>query len=155
MEKLKATNKNIEKTSDDFQIRLKNRFHLDGSSLLGNEMEFSNFFEKDNSKSFDFSILKIKFERATLREASSFKKFMEKQIAEDGRNIIVDLNNCEFVDSSFFGVLVAGVKRLKSMDKKFVLVYDSKNRLPIFSATGLDKVFSVYSTINEAIKKES
>lgn len=155
MDKLKVQKKTVETANDEFAIKLKNRFHLEGSSLLGKEMEFSNFFEKDNSKSFDFSILKIKFQRATLREASSFKKFMEKQIAQDGRNIVVDLNNCEFVDSSFFGVLVAGVKRMKAMDKKFVLVYDSKNRLPIFSATGLDKVFSVYSTIEEAIKLES
>ncbi|MCB0730082.1 MAG: STAS domain-containing protein [Ignavibacteriae bacterium] len=135
-----------------FEERLKNRFSIEGNALLGKNLEHSNFFEKINSYSENFSVIKIKFERATLREASSFKKFMERVIAEDGRNLIIDLNDCEFVDSSFFGVLVAGVKRLKALDKKFFLAYNSQNRLPIFSATGLDKVFTVYETVEEAIK---
>lgn len=146
-----TVNVNNNKKPSSFEEKLKNKFKISGSSLLGEEINFSNFFEKDNSVSPMFTVIKVRFDRATLREASSFKKFMEQTIAEDGRNIIVDLNDCEFIDSSFFGVLVAGVKRLKAMNKSYYLVYDSKNRLPIFSATGLDKVFKVFPTIDEAI----
>jgi len=152
MEGLKSKKDNSEHSANRFQERLQDRFSIESSSLLGKNMEHSNLFEKDNTLSPEFSILKIKFERATLREASSFKKYMENAIAEDGRNIIVDLNECEFVDSSFFGVLVSGIKRLKTMDQKFFIVYDSQNRLPIFSATGLDKVFQVYTTSEEAVR---
>lgn len=134
-----------------FEERLKNRFAVEGNSLLGKTSVHSNLFEKDNTISNYYTVLKIKFDRATLREATTFKQFMEKSIAEDERNIIVDLNQCEFVDSSFFGVLVAGVKRMSAMNKKFLIAYDSQNRLPIFSATGLDKVFKVYPTVEEAI----
>ncbi|MBK7104141.1 MAG: STAS domain-containing protein [Ignavibacteriae bacterium] len=137
---------------DQFQNRLKNRFIIEGSSLLGNKLEFSNFFEKDSKSSQEFTIIKILFERATLREASSFKSFLDKTVAEENKSVIVDLNECEFVDSSFFGVLVAGVKRTKAMGKKFYLVYNNQNRLPIFSATGLDKVFKVFNSIGEAEK---
>jgi anti-anti-sigma factor len=151
MQELKAKSESSNVKIDRFEERLKNRFAVEGNSLLGNKVEFSNLFEKDNSASESFSVLKIKFERATLREASSFKKFMETAIAEDGRSLVVDLNDCEFVDSSFFGVLVAGVKRMRAMDKKFYLVYNSDNRLPIFSVTGLDKVFTVYSSLKEAL----
>ncbi len=139
-----------EKSIDHFQNRLKNRFILEGSSLFGKKQEYSNFFEKDVESAKNFTIIKIKFERATLREASSFKSFLDKTIAEENNNIIVDLDACEFVDSSFFGVLVSGVKRLKAMGKKFVLVYNNHHRLPIFSATGLDKVFKVYNSVEEA-----
>ena len=152
MEELKTKKESSNQYTDRFEERLKNRFVVEGSSLLGKEMEHSNLFEVDNLTSEQFSIIKIKFERATLREASSFKKFMEKTIAESDRSLVVDLNDCEFVDSSFFGVLVSGVKRLKAMEKIFYLIYDSHNRLPIFSATGLDKVFKVFSTVDEAIK---
>jgi anti-anti-sigma factor len=137
---------------DQFQSRLKNRFIIDGSSLLGKKVEYSNFFEKSMTTSSNFSVIKIKFERATLREASSFKSFLDKTVAEENNNVIVDLNECEFVDSSFFGVLVAGVKRLKAMGKKFYLVYNNQNRLPIFSATGLDKVFQVFESVSAAEK---
>lgn len=152
MAELKTKSENASHISSRFEERLKSRLSIERNSIIGSQIEFSNLFEKNNNKSDLFSILTIKFERATLREASGFKKFMEKSIAEDARSIIVDLNACEFVDSSFFGVLVAGVKRLKVMNKKFLLVYDSQDKLPIFSATGLDKVFKVYSTIDEAIK---
>ncbi|MFZ1289838.1 MAG: STAS domain-containing protein [Melioribacteraceae bacterium] len=149
---LNLQEKQENKSLDQFQNRLKNRFIIEGSSLLGNKQEFSNFFEKDSKSSQEFTIIKILFERATLREASSFKSFLDKTIAEDNKSIIVDLNECEFVDSSFFGVLVAGVKRTKAMGKKFYLVYNNQNRLPIFSATGLDKVFKVFNSISEAEK---
>ena len=151
MAELKTKSENVSNTSSRFEQRLKDRLSIEGNSIHGSQIEYSNLFEKNNSASDLFSILTIKFERATLREASGFKNFMEKSIAEDGRNIIIDLNTCEFVDSSFFGVLVAGVKRLKVMNKKFLLVYDSKDKLPIFSATGLDKVFKVFNSIDEAI----
>ncbi len=151
MEELKTKFDSSTQSTNRFEERLKNRFAVESSSLLNREMNTSNMFEKDNSQSDLFSILKIKFERATLREASSFKKFMENAISKDGRNLVIDLNECEFVDSSFFGVLVAGVKRMKVMEKKFHIVYESKNKLPIFSASGLDKVFIVYNSVEEAI----
>jgi len=152
MEEFTAKRNNSNRSSNNFEERLKNRFKVEGSSLLGNKIEYSNLFESDNSISAFFSVIKIKFERATLREASSFKKYMEKIISEGNKNIIIDLNDCEFVDSSFFGVLVAGVKRLKKMDRKFYLVFDIQKNLPIFSATGLDRVFTVFSSVEEAIK---
>lgn len=151
MEDFKTKKESSNQFTNRFEERLKNRFVVEGSSLLGKDMEHSNLFEVDNSTSEEYSIIKIKFERATLREASSFKKFMEKTVSESGRSLVVDLNDCEFVDSSFFGVLVSGVKRLKAMEKKFHLIYDSQNRLPIFSATGLDKVFKVFGSVKEAI----
>jgi len=138
---------------DEFGARLRNRFTVSGSSLLGNPDEISNFFSKDTTTYEDFVVVNVEFERATLREASSFKKYLETIIAENNKGIIVNLNKCEFIDSSFFGVLVGGVKRLKTMDRKFYLVYDSQHQLPIFSATGLNKIFSVFNSVEEAVKQ--
>ena len=151
MEQLKVNDKNTISKAEQFENRLKNRFQVNGSTLLGNTIEPSKLFSKDNSISPDFTVLSVQFERATLREASSFKAYMEEAIAEDNKSIIVDLSECEFIDSSFFGVLVSGVKRMKAIDKKFYLVYDVNNRLPIFSATGLDKVFTVFDSLEKAI----
>jgi anti-anti-sigma regulatory factor len=48
-------------------------------------------------------------------------------------------------------VLVGGLKRMKAMGMKLLIVFDSSERLPIFSATGLDKVFTVYRNLEDAI----
>ena len=72
MADLNLKTENASSKIDQFEERLKNRFSTKGNSLLGKNMEYSNLFEKNNSLSESFSVLKIKFERATLREASSF-----------------------------------------------------------------------------------
>lgn len=137
---------------DDFKLRVKNRYSMTGSSLLGEIKHETNMFQKDLTLSENFVVVGIEFKRATLREANSFKMYLEQIIQEEEKSIIVNLNKCDFIDSSFFGVLVGAVKRLKAMKKDFYLVYSDDHQLPIFSATGLDKVFTVFNTVEEAIK---
>ncbi len=135
---------------DEFEARLHNRLTISESSLFGDSETISNFFIKDTSTYDNYVVVTVEFERATLREASDFKKFLENIIAEENKGIIVNLNKCDFIDSSFFGVLVGAVKRLKAMNRNFFLVYDNNHQLPIFSATGLDKVFTVFNSVEEA-----
>ncbi|PID62955.1 MAG: hypothetical protein CR986_00570 [Ignavibacteriae bacterium] len=132
--------------------RLKHRFTIEGNSLFDTSIDEDNLFTKNDTYSANFTVLKYNNTRATLKEASIFKNFMEEVIAKEGKNIVVDLNGCEFIDSSFFGVLVSGVKRLKTMGKKYYLVFDNKDTIPIFSATGLDKVFTIYNSVKEAVE---
>ncbi len=142
-------NKNV----DEFSSRVKNRFSMSGSSLLGEMEHETNMFGKNLTQSENFVVINIEFTRATLREASNFKSYIEKVIQEEEKNIVVNLNKCEFIDSSFFGVLVGTLKRLKAMQKDFYLVYSDDHQLPIFSATGLDKVFTVFNSVEEAINQ--
>lgn len=145
--------KQDDKQVDDFKLRVKNRYSMTGSSLFGEIKHETSMFQKDLTLSENFVVVDIEFKRATLREANNFKMYLEQIIQEEEKSIIVNLNKCDFIDSSFFGVLVGAVKRLKAMKKEFYLVYSDDHQLPIFSATGLDKVFTVFNTVEEAIKK--
>lgn len=153
-QKNEDNNSDYNKKIDEFESKIRNRFTVSGSSLLGESETISNLFEKDESTYDNYVVVTVDFERATLREASSFKKFLETVISsEDNKGIVVNLNKCEFIDSSFFGVLVGAVKRIKIMNRNFFLVYDNEHQLPIFSATGLDKVFTVFNSVEEAVQK--
>jgi len=152
-QRVNTTDKQNNEEVDEFKLRIKNRFSMTGSSLLGELEHQTNMFEKDTTLSENFVVISIEFARATLREASNFKSYVEKIIQEEEKSIVVNLNKCEFIDSSFFGVLVGAVKRLKSMQKDFYLVYSNDHQLPIFSATGLDKVFTVFNSVEEAIEQ--
>ena len=66
MQELKVKSENSNVKIDKFEERLKNRFSVEGNSLLGNNVEFSNLFEKNNSLSDSFSVLKIKQNRAIM-----------------------------------------------------------------------------------------
>jgi anti-sigma B factor antagonist len=48
-------------------------------------------------------------------------------------------------------VLVGGVKRLRTNDGQLSLVCSDRNITKIFEITGLDKVFTIYPTREEAV----
>lgn len=66
------------------------------------------------------------------------------------RQVIVDLEGLSFIDSSGLGVLVSGLRRVKEHDGTLRLVCTKDGILKIFRITGLDKVFPVFETVDEA-----
>ena len=72
--------------------------------------------------------------------------------AMDGgcETIIVLLDGVGFIDSSGLGVLVGALRRAKERNGGLVLVCSREQVLKVFRITGLDKVFSIVGTIDEA-----
>ncbi len=66
--------------------------------------------------------------------------------------IIVNLENIDFMDSSGLGVLVGGLKRVRSHDGAIALVCTQENILKIFRITGLVKVFPIFETESQALQ---
>ncbi len=65
--------------------------------------------------------------------------------------MIVDFTSTTFIDSTTLGVLVGGVKRLRPADGRLSLVCSDANIAKIFEITGLDRVFDIYGTRDEAV----
>jgi anti-sigma B factor antagonist len=86
-----------------------------------------------------------------LYTAPEFKQQLLDVIAQGGKDIIVDFSDTTFIDSTTLGVLVGGVKRLRTNDGQLSLVCSDRNITKIFEITGLDRVFSIYPTRDEAI----
>lgn len=59
------------------------------------------------------------------------------------QTMIIDLSELEFIDSSGLGVLVAGLKRLRDSDGKFLLRSPSVRTAKVLQVSGLDKLFPV------------
>ncbi len=73
-------------------------------------------------------------------------------LVDDGvRKVIVDLSRVEFLDSTGLGVLVGGLKRLRSVGGDLVLVCAHERLLKIFRITGLDRVFTLHETVEDAV----
>jgi anti-sigma B factor antagonist len=88
-----------------------------------------------------------------LYTAPEFKQQLLEVIAQGGRQVIVDFSATTFIDSTTLGVLVGGVKRLRVNDGQLTLVCDDRNITKIFEITGLDRVFTIYPTRDEAVGK--
>ncbi len=86
-----------------------------------------------------------------LYTAPEFKQQLLEVISQGGRNVIVDFSDTTFIDSTTLGVLVGGVKRLRTNDGQLSLVCSDRNITKIFEITGLDRVFSIYSTRSDAV----
>jgi anti-sigma B factor antagonist len=88
-----------------------------------------------------------------LYTAPEFKQQLLEVIGQGGKEVVVDFTNTTFIDSTTLGVLVGGVKRLRSNDGQLSLVCSDRNITKIFEITGLDRVFTIYPTRDEAVSK--
>jgi anti-anti-sigma factor len=94
----------------------------------------------------------VNISRATMKEAEEFKQVLLKDIEVGWRKIIVDLTDCEFIDSTFLGALVVSLKRITGLggDLKLIGFQDAVNTM--FQLTRMYRVFETFSTKDEAIK---
>ena len=67
------------------------------------------------------------------------------------RQLVVDLDDVEFMDSSGLGVLVAVRRRLQHNDGLLRLVCTREQILRIFRMTALDRAFPIHRTVAEAV----
>ena len=86
-----------------------------------------------------------------LYTAPEFKQQLLDAIAKGAEHVVVDFSDTTFIDSTTLGVLVGGVKRLRTNDGQLSLVCSDRNITKIFEITGLDRVFTIYPTRDEAV----
>jgi anti-sigma B factor antagonist len=109
-----------------------------------------NFDIKTEQLSDDVYVISLAGE-VDLYTAPEFKQQLLEVIGQGGKKVIVDFTNTTFIDSTTLGVLVGGVKRLRSNDGQLSLVCSDRNITKIFEITGLDRVFTIYATRDEAV----
>ena len=90
-----------------------------------------------------------------LYTAPEFKQQLLDAIDAGAREVIVDLTDTTFIDSTTLGVLVGGVKRLRTNEGQLSLVCSDRNITKIFEITGLDRVFTIYPTREAAVETGS
>jgi len=88
-----------------------------------------------------------------LYTAPEFKQQLLEVIGNGGKDVVVDFSDTTFIDSTTLGVLVGGVKRLRAQEGRLSLVCSDRNITKIFEITGLDRVFTIYPTRDEALAK--
>ncbi len=86
-----------------------------------------------------------------LYTAPEFKERMTEIIDEGKTRVVVDLTQATFIDSTTLGVLVGGVKRLRPAGGSLALVSTDENITKIFEITGLDRVFPIHASRDEAL----
>src|SRR6187455_3454348 len=86
-----------------------------------------------------------------LYTAPEFKQQLLDVIGKGAKDVVVDFSHTTFIASTTLGVLVGGVKRLRHNDGQLSLVCSDRNITKIFEITGLDRVFTIHATREEAV----
>lgn len=86
-----------------------------------------------------------------LYTAPEFKERMVDLIERGKRNLVIDLSGATFIDSTTLGVLVGGVKRLRPAGGGMALICTDPSITKIFEITGLDRVFPIHGSRDEAL----
>ncbi len=81
--------------------------------------------------------------------APSLRRFLDEQIHDGARDVVVDLSEVGFLDSTGLGVLVGRLKLLRANGGTLRLVGLGERVLRVFTITGLDRVFEFAPSIEE------
>lgn len=87
--------------------------------------------------------------------APSLRERLNELVAAGHYDLVVDMEGVEFLDSTGLGVLVGGLKRVRSHDGTLRLVCAQEKILKVFRITGLTKVFPIHPTLEEALADTS
>ena len=69
--------------------------------------------------------------------------------------LVVDVDKVEFLDSTGVGVLVGALKKVRSGGGTLDIVCTQPRLLKIFEITGLDKVFGLHTTVDDAVRSHN
>ena len=97
----------------------------------------------------------VDINRATFKEAEQFKKLLDKDIENGHLKIIVDLNNCNFIDSTFLSTIVTALKKVSKAGGNLKLIGVHSETQALLELTGTVKVFEIYKSREEAISSFS
>lgn len=100
----------------------------------------------------DVLIVKMTTDRATVDISGKFKDGLLKEIEKGNVNIVVDMDKAEYVDSSFLGALVAGLKRATMKNGDLKLVHLQPAVRSMFDLTRLYRIFDIFDKLDEAVK---
>lgn len=97
-----------------------------------------------------YNVLTIQEERIDAHNSGELKDYFLHLIEQGEKQIIVELGQVRFIDSSGLGALLSGNKHSVMKSGKFALVNIQKQVYSMFELTRLNRVFEIYASLDEA-----
>jgi anti-sigma B factor antagonist len=98
------------------------------------------------------TVLTLKDARLDAHNSAELKDRILKSFEDGGRNIIVDLQDVQFIDSSGLGALLSGHKNAMQRSTGFALSGLQPRVMAMFELTRLQRVFEIYPGLHEALE---
>jgi anti-sigma B factor antagonist len=106
------------------------------------------FEEKEN-----FYLARLSGDFDVLNSGRIKNQILEKISNTFSKDLLIDLTNVSYIDSSGLGVLIGLHKQCKLNGRKLKIFGLDKNLQELFSLTSLDKILNIYDTFEKAIEE--
>lgn len=111
-----------------------------------------NFSDYNVEISNDVFIVTVELSRATRKEANELNDILSDAILKGWNKIIIEVDEVEFIDSTFLGVLVVNLKKVLASNGKFRLTGFQPSVHTVIEQTRLHRTFEIYESREEALK---
>ncbi|MBK7498707.1 MAG: anti-sigma factor antagonist [Ignavibacteriales bacterium] len=85
-------------------------------------------------------------------DTKEFNELLHKLIDEGKKNVIVDLSEVKFMNSSGLGMLISGLTTMKRENGSLKLAHVTEKIESLLIITKLITIFESYDTVDEAVK---
>ena len=99
----------------------------------------------------DVIIEVVNLAKATAEQAEEFKLILLKNIDDGNIKLIVDIHQCDFLDSTFLSTLLIALKAAIKKGGNLKLVSPKHDVAEVLEATGMNRVFDIYPNISDTI----
>jgi anti-sigma B factor antagonist len=97
-------------------------------------------------------VIYVREERLDAHNSDGLKTEMQRLFADGNKNILVDLKEVRFIDSSGLGALVSGFKNAISHQGSLKLSTLQPQVKSMFELTRLHRVFEIYASTPDALE---
>ncbi|MEE2775151.1 MAG: STAS domain-containing protein [Acidobacteriota bacterium] len=103
----------------------------------------------------DLTVLHVEGVIKLGESARFFADTLKRVLAEDGGHVLIDLAKINYIDSTGIGELVGYLGRFQEAKRKLILVEPSEQIKKLLGVAGLDELFPIYGSLQQALDQES
>ena len=101
-----------------------------------------------------FTLLNVEGVVKLGESAEFFAQTLDRTLTQEEGDVLIDLSKINYMDSTGIGELVSYLRRFRHRQRKVILINPSDHIRRLFEVTRLDREFSTYGTVEEAVAAE-
>jgi anti-sigma B factor antagonist len=98
------------------------------------------------------AIIELKGSLIGGENAKLFRDKLYTLITESKKNVVVDMTDVKYVNSTGIGILISGYTTLKNAGGDLKLAHISDKVQGVLNITKLNQIFNIYNNVDEAVK---
>ena len=101
-----------------------------------------------------FTLLNVEGVIKLGESAQFFAQTLERALSDDSGHVIIDFSKINYIDSTGIGELVGYLGRFRDRNRKLILINPSDRIRKLLAIAQLDRLFTIYDSLETALHTE-